>query len=401
MNILFVNSGLRLFDRLDCGGAFRSTMFVRALARLGHVDVVSFFIEPLTSNVENCDVVFSEHIPVREIPRNRILSLAEKLHNHIDVWNPHSYNGIVKKREEIIDEIYHHKKYDIVACRYIEDAATCGLVKYAPKLVVDVDDNPKTAAISRLAYTDYPNPWSRYTTLYRAHAIGLMANSFLDKVLCSFHSNRLESPCKKSVYLPNVPIMRPHTEDVSEQTPMRLLFVGLLDYYPNRLGTQFFVEKIFPSIRKQIPNIELRIVGKTIDRPFKDALNAIPGVEAVGFVEDLEKEYRNARICIAPVYHGAGTSVKFVEALSMRRAVVSTPMGVRGFDDICKDKRDYILAQTDEAFVKEIVSLVTDIDRLNRIASSGYKVVSENFSQECFFNIIKNAIRKSLQTDKT
>lgn len=397
MNILFINCGLRLFDRLDCGGAYRSTMFIKALAQLGHVDVVSFFKESLTSNVENCDVIFSDHIPDSEIHGNRLSQIARKVWRHIDVWSPYSYYEINKKREEIVDRFCHNKKYDIVACRYIWEAAGCGLTKYADKLVVEVDDNPKTLAISALAYTDYPNPWSRYTTSYRANTIGLMANSFLNKVLCSFHSNKLQSPCKKSVYLPNVPQKHPNIPDVTEQTPMRLLIVGFWDYLPNKLGTQYFVEKIFPSIRKQIPNIELRIVGKTSERQFKDALNAIPDVEALGFVEDLETEYSNARICVVPVYHGSGTSVKFVEALSMRRAVVSTPMGARGFDDICKDQRDYILAQTDEAFAKEIVSLVTDIDRLNRIASSGNKVISENYSEAQFFKIVEDTIKEALK----
>ena len=372
-------------------------MFIKALARLGHVDVVSFRIEPLTSNVENCDVVFSDDVPYPVTHGNRLSHIARKVWRHLVVWNPYSYYEIHKQREEIVDRFCHNKKYDIVACRYLWEAVECGLAKYADKLVVEVDDNPKTAAISALANTKYANPWSRYTTLFRAHTIGLMANRYLSKALCSFHSNKLQSPCKKSVYLPNVPNKCPNMPDVTEQTPMRLLIVGLLDYWPNKLGTQYFVEKIFPSIRKQIPNIELHIVGKTIDRQLQDAFNAIPGVEALGFVEDIEKEYRNARICVVPLYHGSGTSIKFVEALSMRRAVVSTPMGVRGFDDICKDQRDYILAQTDEAFAKEIVSLVTDVDRMNKIASSGNKVISENYSEAQFFKIVEDTIKGALK----
>lgn len=275
------------------------------------------------------------------------------------------------------------------------------MTKYAKKLVVEVDDSPSAATKRQLAITNFPNPWSRYTTLYRANMIGLMANKYLHKVLCSFHSNKLESPYKGSIYLPNVTNSIPIIEKVTEQTPMRLLIVGWLDYWPNKLGVKHFVENIFPLIRKLIPNIDLHIVGKTNDEQFKCMLNAVPGVRALGYVENIDKEYRDARICAVPIYHGAGTSVKFVEALSMGRAVVSTPMGVRGFDDVCKDKQDYILVQTDKAFVEEIVSLITNIDRLNSIASNGYKVVSENFSQGYFFNIIKNTIRKSLQTDKT
>ena len=42
MNFLFVNNIYPLFDRGDSGASNRSTMFITALATLGHVDVISF-----------------------------------------------------------------------------------------------------------------------------------------------------------------------------------------------------------------------------------------------------------------------------------------------------------------------------------------------------------------------
>lgn len=50
MNILFVTCTFRVFGGIDCGAANRSTMFVKSLAKIGHVDVISFGKDSITLN---------------------------------------------------------------------------------------------------------------------------------------------------------------------------------------------------------------------------------------------------------------------------------------------------------------------------------------------------------------
>lgn len=63
MNILFVSCTYRIFDGIDCGAANRSTLFVEALSKVGHVDVVNFSKDSLSSNVSCCDVVCNKNYP--------------------------------------------------------------------------------------------------------------------------------------------------------------------------------------------------------------------------------------------------------------------------------------------------------------------------------------------------
>ena len=79
MNILFVNCFFHLFDNLDCGAANRSTLFVKGLSKVGHVDVVSFTDQPLQSNIENCDVVFCQKLTPTPPPKNRLASFWHRL----------------------------------------------------------------------------------------------------------------------------------------------------------------------------------------------------------------------------------------------------------------------------------------------------------------------------------
>ena len=397
MNILFINTTFRIFDGIDSGAANRSTMFVRALARLGHVDVISFYKEPLTSNVENCDVVFSGEVEYKEPTRTFLEKLWYRIKRVVAILNPYTYYELNTEQEAVVDSFYRGKEYDIVACRYIWNAISCGLLKYSDKLVVDVDDNPSSEAKRELLVIEYKFPWSKLTYWFRANTIGMMARHLLKGVLCSFYSNKFAPPYKGSTYLHNVTNCERALENVSDSTPDRLLIVGWMDYWPNKIGVMHFAENVFPKVRSLIPNAELHIVGKTSDNEFQNKLNAISGVSVLGYVDEIEDEYRNARMCVVPVYHGSGTSVKFIEALSIGRAVISTPLGVRGFEDVCESGRDYILARTDDIFVKEITSHITDIDGLNRMAANGHQISSEYFSRDKFSQIVVDGIRNAIQ----
>ena len=61
MNILFVNNFFPIFAQSNCGASQRSMRLVKALARFGHVDVISF-AGKTTSNIENVDVLFSDEV---------------------------------------------------------------------------------------------------------------------------------------------------------------------------------------------------------------------------------------------------------------------------------------------------------------------------------------------------
>jgi len=117
-------------------------------------------------------------------------------------------------------------------------------------------------------------------------------------------------------------------------------------------------------------------------------------VEAVGFVEDLVSEYKKARVVVVPIYQGTGTCVKFVEGLMMNRPVVSTPVGVRGFEEICKDGKHYMLAKSDEEFSGKTVELLSSLTTSQTIAKAGYEIAKKNFSQERFYEIVIEALSR-------
>ena len=392
MNFLFINDGpFRIFDKLDSGASVRNTLFVKALSQLGHVDVISFFKEDLKSNIKNCTVINAKVT----IPEAKKCFRGKKW---IDLLfrplNPNTYFPLITEKERFIDEYYRAHSYDFIACRYIVNAACCGLFKYKDKLILDVDDDPTNAYKLQTGDLRFLRAYKRWRFLLQGRMISMMIHQVLKKTFCSFYSNPLEKPSRRSVYLYNTTTIEERVEDISDLTPSRIMAVGWLDYPPNQEGCKHFVEKVFPIIKAAIPNTEFHFAGRCSDPSFVDDLNSIEGVKMLGFVDNIKKEYQESRVIIVPVYSGTGTSVKFIEGLMMNRPVVSTPIGARGFDHIFQEGNHFMMAKDDKDFAEKTITLLKDIELSKRLAHNAMEAGREHFSQDGFISTVLNTVIK-------
>lgn len=389
MNILFVNNGHgRMFDKLYSGASVRNTFFVKALASLGHVDVLSFYSEELKSSIENCNVIninVTTKVP-KTFRGKRWVDLLFR------PYSPYTYFTLEPEKEKIVDEYFQNHSYDLVSCRYLSNAVQCGLLKYKDKLVIDLDDNPTDVYKILLSSITHLPFYKRWRVSLQGRAIGGMVKRVIRDIFCSFYSNPLEKITPNSVLLYNTTLLEKTAEDISDSTPYRLLMVGLLDYSPNKEGAKHFVDKVFPLIQAAVPIVELHIVGKCSDSSFVEALNSHDGVKAMGYVEDIMQEYKESRVIIIPIYKGSGTSVKFIEGLMVNRPVVSTIIGARGFENITRSGDNVFVAKDDEDFAKKTILLLNDVKKSKQVAHNGFVVAREHFSQEGFISTVKETI---------
>lgn len=377
---------------INSGAALRNNLFVNALSRMGHVDIISFVRDNKVPRIENCDVLFSKEMPESYSCIGGIRSLIK-----VTLWpeNPYSYYQLDKEKEAIIDSYIHQKKYDVIVTRYVDSAIKCGLLKYKDKLVIDADDNLKS--VLEFKATQASLFTAKWKNLYKSKRIGQMISNLLDSTMCSFCSNKFDRPSQKTIFLHNTSIL--HKPVIDNALPNQILFIGSLTFYPNKQGITYFIDNIFPLIKQKRPHIGLRVVGKG-EHDFLNYLNRKEGVEAVGRVDDLILEYQKAAVVIIPIYYGAGTSIKFVEALLMNRPIVSSPVGARGFSELCQDGVHYMLANTDEEFANKTIELLSSPSKAKEIADNGYDIAIKNFSQERFIEIVKEAILAAYSKNK-
>lgn len=385
MNILFLNNYFPIFGGADSGASNRSTMFISALAELGNVDVVSFRNDAPV-NIANCNYVYNGEVACLA-KEHRLDKFAKLFAFH----SPNKIYPVTAEKERIIDEVVRNKKYDYIACRYIREAVECGLLKYSSKLIIDVDDNPRDVALMA-AKTARTLRNRLYNRIY-ANTLDRMVKYVLKNVYCCYHSNPLQAPIEKSIYLHNVTMSDAELPLISEKTPLQIMMVGLFHYGPNIEGLEHFLNSVWPLVHQSNPNVTLNVVGKVGDERLKEKWGEHDGVVLKGFVQDLLAEYKNSRVVIVPIYSGSGTSVKVVEAMKLNRVCVATREGVRGYDRYLYDGQDYLLAQNDTDFSQKILELVDDVYKCNEIAISAREKIEKHYSQSRFKEIIRTSIK--------
>ena len=162
--------------------------------------------------------------------------------------------------------------------------------------------------------------------------------------------------CSRRVEVVANSVRLPTRSSVGGSAPI-VLFVGTLNWEPNRLAADTLVQQIWPAVRARVPNARLIIVGLRPDRlnsyPAKD-----PSVTFAGFVENLDELYGQARVVCCPISYGSGTRIKIIEAAAHARAIVSTTLGAEGLT--FENGKEIILRDDPAALAAECVRLLLD-----------------------------------------
>lgn len=139
--------------------------------------------------------------------------------------------------------------------------------------------------------------------------------------------------------------------------PVRIGFIGTLNYAPNLEGIRWFVDEVWPLVRARIPSARLRLVGAGTD-----SFNAgeDSNIDGLGFVDDSVAEISTWALTIVPIFVGGGTRIKIAEAFCRHCPVVSTTQGAYGYSVTSGD--ECFLADTAGEFANACLSLLEDPD---------------------------------------
>jgi len=163
--------------------------------------------------------------------------------------------------------------------------------------------------------------------------------------------------------------------ETREATPT-LAFMGLLNVPHNQIGLQGFLEKIFPKILDQVPDVRLTIIGANApEKVVQLAARYGDHVVFTGFVENFAATLKSARVFVAPIYFGTGIKTKIIDAMALALPVVTTHIGAEGLS--VRNREHLMIAQNDGQFADAVVELIRDRDLCDRIARQGRQYVRE------------------------
>jgi len=159
-----------------------------------------------------------------------------------------------------------------------------------------------------------------------------------------------------------------------------LVFVGSMDWLPNIDGVKFFLNQVWPLIRRRLPDCSVAVVGRAPTADLTDLARREPRLVVTGTVEDVRPFLWGSTVAIVPLRIGGGTRLKIYEAMAARIPVVSTTVGAEGLS--VSAPGNIRLADTASDFANECLDLLTDPEARARIATSAWEMVSTQFSWE-------------------
>ncbi len=172
-------------------------------------------------------------------------------------------------------------------------------------------------------------------------------------------------------------------------------YVGSLRWKPNVLGLDWFCQKVWPLVRKRVPDATFEIAGVGLKPDASGTLPVPetwkgPGIETVGFLEDLEPLYARSLGMLAPITGGSGVRLKLLEGFRAGMPVVTTPDGAFGLP--LEDGREALISSDPEGFAERVERLVKDDAVRERVREGGYTYLEEHHSLAVAQRVMRAAL---------
>ena len=156
----------------------------------------------------------------------------------------------------------------------------------------------------------------------------------------------------------------------------RLLFLGNLLHPPNSAGLRFFLEKIWPGIRRRNADLALDVIGEP--GGFREGTPDPDGVVFHGVVEDVRPFLAAACLMVVPILSGSGTRLKVLEAFASGVPVISTPLGCEGLE--IENGREVLLAESPEDFIEGALRMAEHPEDSAALARSARHLVESRYT---------------------
>jgi polysaccharide biosynthesis protein PslH len=151
-----------------------------------------------------------------------------------------------------------------------------------------------------------------------------------------------------------------------------VLFFGKYDYQPNALGIARFVREGWPLVASRHPHARLRLVGRGMPGWLASEAGAAERVEVAGLVGRMDLELARSSAVVVPIWHGAGTRLKVLEALAAARPIAGTSLGVGNLR--FEHARHGLVADSPADLAAAVIRLLEHRDLAVKLAAQGRRL---------------------------
>lgn len=159
-----------------------------------------------------------------------------------------------------------------------------------------------------------------------------------------------------------------------------VVFTGAMDYFPNIDGVRYFINEVWPQVRRAVPDLRFYVVGMNPTRAIRALAKRDLNVVVTGYVPDTRPYLAHAAACVIPLRIARGIQNKILEAAAAGTPVITTPQALEG---LCFEPgREVRLADTAATFAEEVVRVVQSPEQYRQQIAAAIEAVKTHYSWE-------------------
>jgi sugar transferase (PEP-CTERM/EpsH1 system associated) len=382
MRILFVTA--RPTYPLDSGDRIRMYHLITNLANRHKIHLISFVEDEVQRQAMNrmqnfCEMVHCVFRPgyTRMHYGQRVLKFFWGASYYVTDFQLEGMRTAIKAMMEMY-------RFDLAHFDFFEMGQYVDEIKNMPTVLTEHDIfylktqrylKAKQPMLEKLAtfrewiklYWYEPKVWDKFDRV-------IVTSSHDAALLTSRRSNKKVSVIPNGVdtaYFDKEKVEQESTADVS------LVYTGGLNSMANRDAVLFFSHKIYPEIKEKVPGIRWYIVGKNPTATIQALAAKDPNIIVTGKVEDVRPYIARASVYVVPLRIGSGTRLKILEAMAMKKAVISTSIGCEGLN--VEHGKHILIADRPQEFVDSVIQAIHDRSLRLRLGDNGRRLVESEY----------------------
>jgi len=164
-------------------------------------------------------------------------------------------------------------------------------------------------------------------------------------------------------------------DNIQENNPQELIIATTYHWRHNVDALHWFIGNVLKPLKKQIPDIQLTLLGKNIPAEFNNYKEF--GVNPLGYVDRVQPYLNRAGIYISPLFVGGGIRIKILEAMAMEMPVVASPIAAEGIP--ADSHAGLFVSRSADDFIRNILQLIEDKNFAEKAGKAARQFILSNF----------------------
>jgi glycosyltransferase involved in cell wall biosynthesis len=157
-----------------------------------------------------------------------------------------------------------------------------------------------------------------------------------------------------------------------------LFTIGSMNWMPNEEGVKWFLDKVWPDVHRQFPDLKYFLAGRAMPEWMKQL--RLPNVEVLGEVEDAHDFIQRHSVMLVPLFSGSGIRIKIIEGMALGKAIISTSLGAEGIAYV--NGENILIANAPCEFFDMISLCIEDPSRRRKIGHNARTLIETEYDRD-------------------